>query len=284
MDIIKSIIEMNLWVQQKHRQNKTIGFVPTMGFFHEGHLNLMRTAKQQCDLVVVSIYVNPTQFGPNEDFSKYPRDLDRDFRLAEEVGVETVFVPFDKKIYPEGYKTYVQVEELSGKLCGKSRPGHFRGVATIVTKLINIVQPDVLYLGQKDAQQAILLQKMVYDLNINTKVVVVPTIRESDGLAMSSRNKYLNPEERQQATVLHQSLQLAKSIISSGEKESDKIIDAMQDMIRKQPNAKIDYIAIVDPETLEDIPVIEKHVLIAVAVFIGKTRLIDNIIINQLNG
>jgi pantoate--beta-alanine ligase len=279
MNIIKSIIEMNSWIQQKHRQSITIGFVPTMGYFHEGHLNLMRTAKKQCDLVVVSIYVNPTQFGPNEDFNKYPRDLERDCSLAEGVGVDTVFIPSDKEMYPEGYKTYVEVESFSDTLCGKSRPGHFRGVATIVIKFLNIIQPDILYLGQKDAQQAILLRKMVDDLNINTKVVIVPTTRELDGLAMSSRNKFLSPEERQQATVLNESLHLAKSMISGGEKDSEKIIDAMQELIRKKPSATIDYIAIVDPETLEDVQIIDKQILIAVAVFIGKTRLIDNIII-----
>jgi pantoate--beta-alanine ligase len=279
MNIIKSIVEMNLWIQQKHRLDKTIGFVPTMGYFHEGHLNLMRAARKQCDLVVVSIYVNPTQFGPNEDFNKYPRDLDRDCNLAEGVGVDTVFVPSDKEMYPEGYKTYVQIELISDKLCGKSRSGHFRGVATIVTKFLNIVQPDILYLGQKDAQQAILLRKMVNDLNINTKVVIVSTTRELDGLAMSSRNKFLSPEERQQATVLNQSLHLAESMISSGEKDSEKIINTMQELIRKKPSVKIDYIAIVDPEILEDVQIIDKQILIALAVFIGKTRLIDNILI-----
>jgi pantoate--beta-alanine ligase len=279
MNIIKSITEMKLWVQRFHRESKTIGFVPTMGYFHEGHLNLMRAAKQQCDTVVVSIYVNPTQFGPNEDFNKYPRDLDRDFKLAEGVGVEAVFVPADKEMYPEGYKTYIQVESLSGKLCGKSRPGHFRGVATIVSKFLNIIQPDMLYLGQKDAQQAILLRKMVIDLNLNTTVVVVPTTREPDGLAMSSRNKYLSPEERQQAKVLNQSLQLANSMLSHGEKDTAIIIAAMQDLIMQQPSAKIDYISIVNPETLEDVQTIDKQALIALAVYIGKTRLIDNILL-----
>ncbi|MFB3896923.1 MAG: pantoate--beta-alanine ligase [bacterium] len=281
MYITKSIAEMKLWVTQQHRENKTIGFVPTMGYLHEGHLNLMRAAKQQCDLVVVSIYVNPTQFGPNEDFSKYPRDLERDFMLAEEVGVDTVFVPSDKEMYPEGYKTYVQVESLSVTLCGKSRPGHFRGVATIVNKFINIIQPEVMYLGQKDAQQAILLRKMVSDLNSNTQVVVVPTTREPDGLALSSRNKYLSESERKQAIVLYHSLQLAKSLIERGERNSEKIINAMRNIIAAQPRAKIDYVSIVNPETLEDVQQIESQVLIALAVFIGKTRLIDNVLITK---
>lgn len=283
MNIIKSIEEMKSWIRQMRQENKTIGFVPTMGYFHEGHLNLIRTAKQQCNMVVVSIYVNPTQFGPNEDFNKYPRDLERDFKLAEGVGVAVVFVPSDKDMYPEGYKTYIQVESLSAKLCGKSRPGHFRGVTTIVNKFLNIIQPDVMYLGQKDAQQAILLQKMVKDLNINMQVVVVPTTREPDGLAMSSRNKYLSESERKQALVLNKSLQLAKTMMERGELNSEIIIHAMEKLIAEQPSAQIDYISIVSPETLEDIHNIETQVLIALAVFIGKTRLIDNVLITKLD-
>ncbi|MDI6783785.1 MAG: pantoate--beta-alanine ligase [bacterium] len=279
MQIIESIAEMKLWSKKFRKEGKTIGLVPTMGFFHDGHLNLMREAKKQCDKVVISIYVNPTQFGPKEDFSQYPRDLEHDLARAEEVGVDAVFVPSDKQMYPAGYKTYVKVESSSDKLCGRSRPGHFRGVVTIVTKLLNIVQPDILYLGQKDAQQAMLLSKMVKDLNMNSDVVMVPTTREPDGLAMSSRNKYLSPDERNQATVLYQSLQQAKNMIDTGERNSKKIITAMRELISQQPSVKIDYIAIVNPETLEGVQTIGNNVLIALAVYIGKTRLIDNIIV-----
>jgi pantoate--beta-alanine ligase len=281
MQVIESIAEMKLWSKKFRKEGKTIGFVPTMGYFHEGHLNLMREAKKQCDKVVVSIYVNPTQFGPQEDFNQYPRDLDHDRALMEESGVDAVLVPSDNQMYPLGYKTYIHVESFSDKLCGKSRPGHFRGVATIVAKLLNIIQPDILYLGQKDAQQAILLQKMVQDLNMNTDVVIVPTTREPDGLAMSSRNKYLSPEERNQAVVLYQSLQLAKSIIASGERNSARIIYAMKELIAKQPAVKIDYIEIVNLETLEDVQTIGAEALIALAVFAGKTRLIDNILVKK---
>ncbi|MCX7918432.1 MAG: pantoate--beta-alanine ligase [bacterium] len=279
MQIIKNIGEMQTWSNNVRKENRTIGFVPTMGYFHEGHLNLMREARKQCDRVVVSIYVNPTQFGPQEDFTQYPRDLNHDISLAEPIGIDCLFIPSDEQIYPEGYQTYVTVEQLSKRLCGKSRPGHFRGVATIVTKLLNIVQPDTLYLGQKDAQQAILLSKMVQDLNIPVKVVILPTTRECDGLAMSSRNKYLSDNERRQAVVLYQSLQLAQSIIKQGEKNAARIIQAMQQLISSQPDARIDYVSIVDPKTLDDVNVITEPVLIAIAVYIGKTRLIDNIII-----
>lgn len=277
MFVIESIAEMKAWSKKKFSENKTIGFVPTMGYFHEGHLTLIKESKKQCDTTVVSIYVNPTQFGPHEDYDKYPRDLERDLNLAEELAVDVVFVPADAAMYPPDYSTFVRVEKLEDKLCGRSRPGHFRGVATVVLKLLHIVNPTILFLGKKDAQQAILLQRMVKDLNMDVAIHLVDTVRETDGLAMSSRNTYLSPEERKAAPVLYRSLQLAKEMIEKGERNSAKIISAMQSLISKEPLAKIDYISIVDCKTLEDIEQIDRPCLIALAVYIGTTRLIDNL-------
>ncbi len=261
------------------KKNRLIGFVPTMGYLHKGHLSLMRQARKDTDVVVVSIYVNPAQFGPREDFKKYPRDLERDLRLCSSVGVDIVFNPDNREMYPEGYTTYVNLERLTDKLCGASRPGHFKGVATIVTKLFNIVHPDIAYFGQKDAQQAIIMHRMTRDLNFPIKIKVMPIIRERDGLAMSSRNIYLSPEEREEAIVLYKALCKAKRMIGSGERNSKKIKSAMRGIIEKAKAARIDYISIVDLENLEDIEKVAGKVLIALAVWIGKTRLIDNIIL-----
>ncbi len=261
------------------RPDKTIGFVPTMGYFHDGHLSLMDQAKQECDIVVVSLYVNPTQFGPNEDLDVYPRDLDRDERLAKAHGVDIIFYPDNKEMYPEGYKTYVYTKELSRKLCGKSRENHFRGVTTIVAKLFNIVQPDVAIFGQKDHQQAIILQRMVTDLNIPVKLIIAPIIRESDGLAMSSRNKYLSPEERQQAVILSESLNQAKKTVENGEHSATTIKNQIIDTIKTAPLADIEYVEIINNKNLNTVDSIQPGTFAAVAVHFGNTRLIDNVIL-----
>ncbi|MEO0076526.1 MAG: pantoate--beta-alanine ligase [candidate division WOR-3 bacterium] len=263
-----------------HRQGKIIGFVPTMGYLHEGHLSLVRIARRKSDYVIVSIFVNPTQFGPHEDFARYPRDFERDKRLLIKENVDYLFYPTVKSMYPQNYKTYVEVKDFSDVLCGKSRPGHFKGVTTIVAKLFNIVKPDLAVFGQKDAQQAIIIKQMTDDLNFPTKIIIAPTVRETDGLAMSSRNVYLTPVERRQASILYQSLQHAKKMIENGERDSRKIIAVIRELINYMPDANIDYIAIVDAKTLMPVEQIKKgEILIALAVKFGKARLIDNIII-----
>ena len=262
------------------RKGKRVGFVPTMGALHEGHLSLVRQSKKDNEITVVSIFVNPTQFGPNEDYNTYPRQFENDKNLLEAEGVDYLFYPSVEDMYPEGYETYVELENLPNYLCGLSRPGHFRGVATVVAKLFNIVQPDVAYFGQKDYQQAQIIKKMVRDLNFPVEIVVMPIVRENDGLAMSSRNLYLSSEERKNATVLYRSLEKAKELILSGEKNVEKIKQEMMKVILSVPS-KIDYIEIVDPETLktlESIPYSGK-VVVALAVYIGKARLIDNEIV-----
>ena len=273
---------MRQFIATKRRKDKTIGFVPTMGYLHEGHLSLMRQAKKDRDISVISIFVNPAQFSPSEDFKKYPRNVRRDLALAKSAGVDVVFYPSSKAIYPKGYLTYVNVEKFTEVLCGKSRPGHFRGVITIVTKLFNIVQPDIAYFGQKDAQQAIVIKKMVQDLDMPVKIKIMPIVREPDGLAMSSRNAYLNLKERTDALVLYQSLIRAKRMIKKGERSSKKIVSAMRQMITAKKTADIDYISCVGLNNLEPLSRIQGRALIALAVFIGKTRLIDNIIVNPI--
>lgn len=262
------------------RQGKKIGLVPTMGYLHEGHLRLIREAKKRSDVVVTSIFVNPTQFGPNEDFEDYPRDFDRDADLAKTAGCNIIFHPDVSEIYPENYLTNVNVEKITKVLCGASRPTHFRGVTTIVAKLFNIVNPHIAIFGQKDAQQAIVIKKMVIDLNYNIEIIVAPIIREVDGLAMSSRNTYLTSGQRQQATVLYQSLMAARKFIEAGERDAGIIKNRMREMIEQQPDAVIDYIEIVSTTNLEPIAKLRDEVLIALAVRIGKPRLIDNIIIS----
>ena len=256
-----------------------VGLVPTMGYLHEGHISLVRKARAENKSVVVSIYVNPTQFGPKEDLSKYPRDLDRDLAMLDKEGMNVVFFPADKEMYPAGFDTWVTVDNLTRPLEGNVRPTHFRGVTTIVAKLFNIVRPANAYFGQKDAQQALVITKMVTDLNMNLKVVVCPTVREQDGLAMSSRNVYLNPEQRKAAVVLYKSLLTAKDLFAIGEKNAAVLQEQMIALIQKEPLAKIDYVSISDTNTLTELKTIKQSALVSMAVRFGNTRLIDNIIL-----
>ena len=283
MKAVDTISRITTLVKMLKKEGKSVGFVPTMGYLHEGHLSLVRGAKKHTDVVVMSIFVNPLQFGPNEDFNKYPRDIKRDEGMAESAGADIIFYPSVKDMYPEGYSTYVNVEGLTDILCGKSRPGHFRGVTTVVAKLFGIVKPDIAYFGQKDAQQAIVIKKMVDDLNMGIEIKVMPTVRNSDDIAMSSRNTYLTDKERFDARVLYKSLKKAESMILGGERSAKVLIKAMQEMIKGVPCVRIDYISIVDTKNLKDVSMIEGEVLIALAVLIGNTRLIDNIIINPVN-
>jgi pantoate--beta-alanine ligase len=277
MQIIRSPKIMQKICGGLKREGKIIGFVPTMGYLHKGHLSLIKIAKRKSDVVVVSIFVNPTQFGPKEDFAKYPRDFKRDRFLLEKEGCDFVFAPRIKDMYPEGYLTYVNAEKITGKLEGAIRPGHFQGVTTVVAKLFNIVQPDIAIFGQKDAQQAVVLKKMVDDLNYGVKMTIAGTVRERDGLASSSRNVYLSKEERKQAKVLYQALRLAKEMIKKGERSPTKLVSKMNKLIDKQPLAEIDYIAISDAHSLELLNRLKGEILISLAVRFGKTRLIDNI-------
>jgi len=256
-----------------------VGFVPTMGYLHEGHLVLVRRAKAENSSVVVSIFVNPTQFGPQEDFKKYPRDPKRDLAMLEKEGTDVVFMPSVDEMYPPNFDSWVEVGKISERLEGASRPGHFRGVATVVAKLFNLVQPTRAYFGQKDAQQLIVIKKMVAELDMNLEVVAVPTVREPDGLAMSSRNTYLNPEERKAAVVLYQALMLAQRLYSEGEKDAKVIRQQMTELIQKQPLAEIDYISIADAETLDELDEVKPPALVSMAVRIGETRLIDNVVV-----
>lgn len=280
MKIITQISEMQKQADLLRGQGKRIGLVPTMGFLHEGHLRLVQQVKPQADVLVMSIFVNPTQFSPNEDFEDYPRDFDRDVELAKSVDCDIIFYPDWREVYPELYLTYVKVEKITHVLCGLSRPTHFRGVTTIVAKLFNIVKPHVAVFGQKDAQQAIVIKRMVTDLNFDIEIIVAPIVREKDGLAMSSRNTYLTPGQRVQAVVLYQSLLEAKRLIHAGERNGAMIKNRMRQMIEQQPDAVIDYIEIVDTKNLESQTELKGEVLIALAVQIGKPRLIDNIIIS----
>lgn len=257
-------------------KGKRLVFVPTMGYFHEGHLNLMREAKKMADYLIVSIYVNPTQFGPKEDLSKYPRDFERDLRMAEDVNVDVIFYPADKEMYPENYQTYVNVEEVTKNLCGLSRPGHFRGVTTVCCKLFNIVKPHIAVFGEKDFQQFIVIKRMVADLNLDLQIVGLPTVREADGLAMSSRNVYLKENEKSSALTLFASLKLARKLYAGGERNASVIINEAKNLITKAPYTDIDYIKICDTKTLADINEIAGEAVIALAVKVGKTRLIDN--------
>ncbi|MCL0103713.1 pantoate--beta-alanine ligase [Dehalococcoidia bacterium] len=256
-----------------------VGFVPTMGYLHEGHLSLVRRARGENRSVAVSIFVNPTQFGPQEDFETYPRDTERDLTLLRGEGTDVVFLPEAEEMYPADFNSWIVVEGMTEMLEGASRPGHFRGVATIVAKLLNIVQPNRAYFGQKDAQQALVIKKMVADLNMNPQIIVAPTVREPDGLAMSSRNIYLNPEERQAALVLWKSLSLAQQLRSGGEKSADRIRRQMIALIEGEPGARIDYVSIADPGSLRELDEIDSPALVSLAVWIGKTRLIDNVIL-----
>lgn len=280
MKTIENISRMFTFVKMMKKEGKSIGFVPTMGYLHDGHLSLVKAAKKHTDVVVMSIFVNPIQFGPSEDFEKYPKDLKRDEQLARDAGVDVIFYPSLKDMYPEGYATYVTVETLTKNLCGLSRPGHFSGVATVVAKLFNIVRPDVAYFGQKDMQQALMIRKMVADLNMDIDVKIMPTVREKDGLAMSSRNQYLSETERSDAAILFQSLKVAELAIKSGERDAKKIIKSIEEAIKAKPAAKIDYVAIVNTKDLKEIKMVSGEIMIALAVFFSNTRLIDNIVIN----
>jgi pantoate--beta-alanine ligase len=275
MKIIDTIAAMKA---ERNSLDESLGFVPTMGYLHEGHISLVKKAREENKTVAASIFVNPTQFGPNEDFKSYPRDTERDLKLLEPY-TDIVFMPTADDLYPAGYNSWVDVEGLTDKLEGASRPTHFRGVTTIVAKLFNIVRPTKAYFGQKDAQQLAVIKKMVKELNMNLEVIACPTIREPDGLAMSSRNTYLKPDERKAATVLYRSLKLAEKLYSGGERDSTKIRREMTALIRQQPAANIDYISIADNETLDEVDEITRPVLVSLAVKIGKPRLIDNLVL-----
>ena len=282
MHTVTSCEQMVSIARELHLANRTIGFVPTMGALHEGHLSLMREARAHCDVLVVSIFVNPTQFGPAEDFKKYPRDLDSDAALLIRESVDYLFAPTVADIYPPGFSTYVTVQGLSEQLEGASRQGHFRGVATVVAILLNIVRPDVAFFGQKDAQQAAVLKRMVRDLAFGTKVVVLPIVREESRLALSSRNAYLTAEEKRAATVLHRGLSRAASAYENGERNGGRLIELVRSTVAAEPLTRVDYVGLNDAETLEPLEQIgERPALLSLAVFIGKTRLIDNVVLGQ---
>ena len=266
----------------RREENRTIGLVPTMGALHEGHLSLIHEARALCDVVVVSVFVNPAQFGPAEDFEAYPRDLTRDAALLAEYNVDYVFAPTQEEIYPDGFSTYVMVENLSNKLEGAARPGHFRGVTTVVSILLNIVRPHFAFFGQKDAQQSIIVKQMVRDLALDSEIVVLPTVREESGLALSSRNEYLDQQERRAAVVLNRALLQAHAAYDAGDRSASRLVDLVRGTIEAEPLARIDYVSLNDAGTLEKIDKIDEHpALLSVAVFIGKTRLIDNIVLGQ---
>jgi pantoate--beta-alanine ligase len=281
MKTINSISGMRKKALKWKQEGLSVALVPTMGFFHEGHLSLMRMAKSKADLVVVSLFVNPAQFGPNEDLSRYPRDFERDSKLAERQGVGCLFCPDAGDIYPPGFQTWVRVEGLGQGLCGASRPEHFRGVATIVAKLLIIVQPDMAIFGQKDFQQLQVIRRMVRDLNIPVNIIAHPIVREPDGLAMSSRNTYLDAKERESALSLFQALRLAEKMVAKGCGSGPEVIQAIRNHIQSFDNTKIDYIFLGDPESLEECQEIVGGALLALAVWIGKTRLIDNTLLKQ---
>ncbi len=281
MEIAKTIEQVRNLVKAARSEGKRVGFVPTMGALHIGHISLIDRAVEDCDFVVVSIFVNPTQFVPGEDFEKYPRPIDDDLKICEEHSVDLVFNPTPKEMYRQENFTWVNVEKLTEPLCGKSRPGHFRGVTTVCAKLFNIVLPDVAYFGQKDAQQAIVIKRMVADLNMPVEIVICPTVREPDGLAISSRNQYLSPQQRKDATAIYKSLQRCQELVNTGVKDSKKIIAEMQKILRQEPSIKIEYISIVDAEMLQNLDQIAGKVLVAIAAKIGPARLIDNILIDK---
>ena len=279
MQVIETVAALRQYLKTQRAAGKQIGLVPTMGYLHAGHLSLVHAARQDCDVVVMSIFVNPRQFGPQEDLESYPRDMERDLRLAREEGVDVVFTPGIEEVYPSGYQTEVSVETLTQPLCGASRPGHFNGVTTVVAKLFNMVGPDRAYFGQKDYQQAIVIQRMVTDLNMPLTIVVCPIVREDDGLAMSSRNAYLSADERRAALVLSRALQLAETRIAAGERQPERLEASLRELITAEPLARIDYVTVCDPQTLQAVDRLADAVLVALAVFVGATRLIDNVVI-----
>lgn len=282
MNVIRTISELQAIREQIESRGERIGFVPTMGYLHEGHLSLIQAAKNDNDVVVASIFVNPLQFGPAEDFDKYPRDEERDCALADQAGVDLLFIPSMEEMYPRPIQTVVHVKELSQKLCGLSRPGHFDGVATVVLKLLNVIRPHRAYFGQKDAQQVAVVERMVQDLNVPVHIVRCPTLREADGLAMSSRNVYLSPAEREQAPLLYQALMAAKQKLEAGERDLDQLRDFMHNTLRTASLAQIDYVEILsypDLQSVERIDAFQGQLLLAVAVKFGQARLIDNVIV-----
>jgi pantoate--beta-alanine ligase len=283
MEIINRRQRMSSVARKVRReQDKTIGLVPTMGALHEGHLSLVREARRMCDVVVVSVFVNPTQFGPGEDYQRYPRDLTQDAARLTDYNVDYIFAPTPEEIYPKNFSTYINVGGLSDELEGKSRPGHFRGVATVVTILLNIVHPDFAFFGQKDAQQTLVIKRLVRDLALETEIVVLPTVREESGLALSSRNAYLKDEERRAAPVLYRALKLAKEAYKSGERNAIRLIEIIRATVEAEPLAHLDYVGITDADTMERLDRLDdRTVLIALAVYIGKTRLIDNLVLNK---
>ena len=284
MEIINRRQRMSSVARKIRREHdRTVGLVPTMGALHEGHLSLVREARRMCDVVVVSVFVNPTQFGPGEDFERYPRDLTKDTALLTDYNVDYIFAPPVEEIYPKGFSTYVNVEGLSEQLEGASRPGHFRGVATVVTILLNTVRPDFAFFGQKDAQQALVIKRLVKDLAFDTEIVVLPIVREDSGLAISSRNLYLTPDEQNSATVIHKALVQAKTAYKEGERNANRLVELIRLTVEAEPRARLDYVTVADAETLEKIDRLdERPTLIALAAYVGKTRLIDNLILNKV--
>ncbi|WP_339062763.1 pantoate--beta-alanine ligase [Tepidibacillus marianensis] len=282
MEIISSIQQIRLRVEDEKKEGIRIGLIPTMGFLHRGHQSLIERARKECDIVIVSIFVNPIQFGPNEDYGRYPRNMARDKAVAKEAGADLIFAPTVEEIYPTQLKTYVDVNDLTSQLCGKSRPGHFRGVTTVVSKLFHIISPDRAYFGLKDAQQVAVITQMVKDLNFPVTIVACPLIREEDGLALSSRNVYLSTDEREQAIVLYQSLNMAKEMILAGEVSVERIKQNIKDKIKSQSLSRIDYIEVLSFPSLQEVNTIEQfgQTIIALAVWFGNTRLIDNLIFN----
>lgn len=280
MKVAKTIKSVRDLVNAARRKGKKIGFVPTMGALHIGHTSLIEKAKRKTDFVVVSIFVNPTQFGPNEDFKKYPRPIKKDLAICRKAGVDVVFAPAAEQMYSRENLTWVNVEKLTEQLCGRFRQGHFRGVATVCAKLFNVVAPDIAFFGQKDAQQAVVVKKMVADLNMPLKIIVCPTVRQDDGLAVSSRNQYLTEQQKRYATYIYKALKKSRSLIKAGTAKSKKIISEMKKILRQVPSIKIEYISITDAETLQELEKIAGRVLVAVAVKIGSTRLIDNILVD----
>jgi pantoate--beta-alanine ligase len=280
MKIIASAKEMTSLSKEVRRSGRTVGFVPTMGALHQGHLSLVRAAREQTDIVATSIFVNPTQFGPTEDFSKYPRTFEKDSAMLAAEKTDYIFSPSVEEMYPKDATTWVDVEGLSGKLDGRSRPGHFRGVTTVVSKLFNIVQPDMAFFGQKDAAQVAVIRKMARDLNFGVQIVVCPIIRESDGLAMSSRNAYLTPEQRKQALVLSQALKKVEKLAAQGERNPEKLIGVGKQAIAEEPAVRLDYFEVVNPDTLEQMADLSQGALVAVAAYVGTTRLIDNLLLS----
>jgi pantoate--beta-alanine ligase len=277
---IHKLPEMSLFSRKAKAHGKRVGFVPTMGALHEGHLSLVAEARKRCDVVVVSIFVNPLQFGPSEDLNKYPRHLNRDKKLLKELGVDVLFQPNAGQMFPAGFKTFVEVEGLSKKLCGRTRPTHFRGVATVVAKLFDLVLPDAAFFGLKDFQQQVIIRQMTRDLDLPVEIIALPTVREFDGLAMSSRNAYLSDRERQTALILYRALSLAQQLVAGGERDLNKIMYKLRSLIGTEPSVRLDYLAAVDPATLDEVKKLKGNVLFAVAAYLGKTRLIDNLVVD----